>query len=344
MDFAWWECEILPWQSDFNHLVPPQKVAHIHGDVGCKLNDLLIDLCMNEVVGNVTKRYDNITPNIDLEETNITNILDVMKKLQHDMSFVMNHIKSQDSNLKIITCDIGVQTDLNSVLSENIIQNQACLPRNISELTAELEGVKLVIVINEAKTINGIHTNSQAIEQIRIDLKDQNKSICDKVEALKLSLQECKVNLHTNVQKHSSNCLNQRCVTSITNTNQSKTLLATNMHKSASSLFSPIDDILDEPLRKIDEAPTGIRLNNDYVDKQQLTRQIKELTSERVNEANSCTALDESVVLINCKNQGNQQRHYNLGSPVKQSNFHQHSQTVPRPQPNISRVEVKTKN
>ncbi len=71
-----------------------------------------------------------------------------MKKLQHDMSFVMNYIKSQDSNLKIITCDIGVQTDLNSVLSENIIQNQACLPRNISELTAELEGVKLDIVIN----------------------------------------------------------------------------------------------------------------------------------------------------------------------------------------------------
>ncbi len=79
------------------------------------------------------------------------------------------------------------------------------------------------------------------------------------------------------------------------------------MHKSASSLFSPIDDILDEPLHKIDEAPTGIRLNNDYVDKPQLTRQIKELTSERVNKANSCTALDESVVLINCKNQGNQQ-------------------------------------
>ena len=129
----------------FQSLGTPTKSrsSYIHGDVGCKLNDLLIDLCMNEVVGNVTKRYDNITPNIASEETNITNILDVMKKLQHDMSFVMNHIKSQDSNLKIITCDIGVQTDLNSVLSENIIQNQACLPRNISELTAELEGVKL---------------------------------------------------------------------------------------------------------------------------------------------------------------------------------------------------------
>ncbi len=67
---------------------------------------------------------------------------------------------------------------------------------------------------------------------------------------------------------------------------------------------------------------------------------MKELTSERVNEANGCTALDESVVLTNCKNQGNQQRQYNLASPVKQ----QHSHTVPRPQPNTSRVKSKPKN
>ncbi len=59
---------------------PHKKSLIIHRDVGCKLNDLLIDLCMNKVVGNVTKRYDDITPNIALEETNITNILDVMRQ------------------------------------------------------------------------------------------------------------------------------------------------------------------------------------------------------------------------------------------------------------------------
>jgi hypothetical protein len=160
-------------------------------------------------VGNVTKGYDNITSNIDLEETSVANILSVINKLQDDMSFVVNYINSQGSNLKNITCDIGVQTDSNPVLSENI-QNQVCLPGNYSELTTELEDVKLDIVINESKITNGLHANGEAIEQIRIDLKDQNKMICDKVEALELGLQECKVNVHTTGQKHSSNRLNQR--------------------------------------------------------------------------------------------------------------------------------------
>ena len=44
-------------------------------------------------------------------------------------------------------------------------------------------------------------------------MKYQNKMICDKVEALELGLQEYKVNLDTTGQKHSSNPLNQRCVT-----------------------------------------------------------------------------------------------------------------------------------
>ena len=123
---------------------------------------------------------------IPVGETSVANILSVINKLQDDMSFVVNYIKSQGSNLKNITCDIGVQTDSNPVLSENIIQNQLCLPGNYSELTIELEGVKLDIVINESKITNGFHANSQAIEQIRIDLNDQNKMICDKVEALEL--------------------------------------------------------------------------------------------------------------------------------------------------------------
>jgi hypothetical protein len=36
--------------------------------------------------------------------------------------------------------------------------------------------------------------------------------------------------------------------------------------------------------------------------------------------------------------------HYNLVSPVKQSNFHQHSQAVFRPQSNVSRVKPKPRN
>jgi hypothetical protein len=36
--------------------------------------------------------------------------------------------------------------------------------------------------------------------------------------------------------------------------------------------------------------------------------------------------------------------HYNLVSPAKQSNFHQHSQAVFRPQPNVSRVKPKPIN
>ena len=83
--------------------------------------------------------------------------------------------------------------------------------------------------------------------------------------------------------------------------NQSSILSATSMHKSASSLFSPTDDILDESPPKIDEASTCILSNNDYVAKPQLTRQTKEFTTERVNEANDCIVLDESVVLNNSK-------------------------------------------
>ena len=107
-----------------------------------------------------------------------------------------------------------------------------------------------------------IQTCSQAIEQIRIDLKDQNRMICDKIEALELGLQECKVNLHTTGQKHLSNRLNQRCVT-FGNKHAC-------MHKSSSSLFSHTDDILDEFQHKIDEASTCILSNNDYVAKPQL--------------------------------------------------------------------------
>ena len=75
---------------------------------------------------------------------------------------MVNYIKSQGSNSKNITCDIGVQMDSDPVLSETIIQNQVCLPGYYSELTTEPEGVKLDIVINESKITNGLHTNMQS--------------------------------------------------------------------------------------------------------------------------------------------------------------------------------------
>ncbi len=134
-----------------------------------------------------------------------------MKKLDNDFHLMANYTKDRDSNLRNTSRDIGVQTDLNLV-SEMRVQSQTDCSVSHSEFSTELEGAKLDIVLMESKIASGFLTNTQVMEQIRVELVDQNKALSSKVEALELDLKNCKLNLHELEQRNTINYLNQQCV------------------------------------------------------------------------------------------------------------------------------------
>ena len=118
-------------------------------------------------------------------ELSVKQIGVAMKKLDKDFHLMANYIKDRDRNLRDTTRDIGVQTDFNLV-SEMRAQSQTVCSVSHSELSTELEGAKLDIVLMESKIVCGFLTNTQKMEQIRVELVDQNKALSSKVEALEL--------------------------------------------------------------------------------------------------------------------------------------------------------------
>lgn len=127
------------------------------------------------------------------------------------------------------TSDIGIQT-VDPYSLNNYSMN--------SELSTEVEGIKLDMVIMEAKSLSGIRSNTQAIDLIRAEIasvQDGYKKVIQQVgcsyngevnevnnteinyrlgkennelEALKVELEDCKTKLHNAEQ---INVLNQPC-------------------------------------------------------------------------------------------------------------------------------------
>ena len=74
----------------------------------------------------------------------------------YPMSTNLAHINNQGTILKNAVCEIGNQTDVNPV-NENLTQNKVkeSIPSSFYELSTDLEGTKLDIVIMERKVASG---------------------------------------------------------------------------------------------------------------------------------------------------------------------------------------------
>jgi hypothetical protein len=199
---------------------PLKKSLVFQGQAGIKLKDLIIGLAgsnMAKDCGNITpsgvidqENFDQLAGNVTNIELSVKQIGVAMNKLDKDFHLMANYIKDRDRNLRDTTRDIGVQTDFNLV-SEMRAQSQTVCSVSHSELSTELEGAKLDIVLMESKIVCGFLTNTQKMEQIRVELVDQNKALSSKVEALELDLKTCKLNLHELEQRNTINYLNQQC-------------------------------------------------------------------------------------------------------------------------------------
>ena len=240
------------------------------GELGIKLKELIENSSKNRTTTNLinksdeSKRYDRLFDELIEVKQSVANMSSAMNKLYDHVSFTVNYINSQDLTskktvsecgiqtdiypmstnlahinnqgtiLKNAVSEIGIQTDVNPV-NENLTQNKVkeSIPISFYELSTDLEGTKLDIVIMERKVASGVRENGQAIDQIRAEFADirddqqkaaqrdkaiiellskQNSALSDKVNTLSLDLEKLKANLHKAEQKHVSDHPTQRCV------------------------------------------------------------------------------------------------------------------------------------
>ena len=115
----------------------------------------------------------------------------------------------EDTLLRNTVCEIGTQTDVKQV-NDNLTQNKVKehIPSSFYELSTDLEGTKLDIVIMERRITSEVRENGQAIELM---LK-QNSTLSDKVNSLGQGLEKLEANLHKIEQKHVSDHPNQQSV------------------------------------------------------------------------------------------------------------------------------------
>ena len=134
-----------------------------------------------------SKRYDRLFDELIEVKQSVANMSSAMNKLYDHVSFTVNYINSQDLTskktvsecgiqtdiypmstnlahinnqgtiLKNAVCEIGIQKDVNPV-NENLIQNKVkeSIPSSFYELSTDLEGTKLDIVIMERKVASGV--------------------------------------------------------------------------------------------------------------------------------------------------------------------------------------------
>ncbi len=205
---------------------PHKQSLVFQGEVGLKLRDLLTNQsgtfianeCENTTLSADLNQanFDQLVGSVTDIKTNVDQICGAMKKLDNDIASVINYIKDRDRNLRNTTRNIGVQTD-STVVSEISTQGPTGCSNSLSELSTELEGAKLDIVLIESRITKGFLANTQAVEQTRAELLDQNKEIWGKVEELELNLNKYKASLHELEQKSTINCLNRHCVSTLYN-------------------------------------------------------------------------------------------------------------------------------
>ena len=220
------------------------EYIYMEGELGIKLKELIENSSKNRTTTNLinksdeSKRYDRLFDELIEVKQSVANMSSAMNKLYDHVSFTVNYIDSQDLTskktvsecgiqtdihpmstnlahvnnqstiLKNAVCEIGIQTDVNPV-NENLTQNKVkeSIPSSFYELSTDLEGTKLDIVIMERKVASGVRENGQAIDQIRAEFADirddqqkaaqrdkaiiellskQNSALSDKVNTLSL--------------------------------------------------------------------------------------------------------------------------------------------------------------
>ncbi len=183
-------------------------------------------------------RYDRLLDELIEVKQSVANMSSAMNKLYDHVAFTVNYIYNQDltSNktvsecgiqtdiypistdlvhivgdtlLRNTVCEIGTQTDVKQV-NDNLTQNKVKehIPSSFYELSTDLEGTKLDIVIMERRITSEVRENGQAIELM---LK-QNSALSDKVNSLSQGLEKLEANLHKIEPKHASDHPNQRSV------------------------------------------------------------------------------------------------------------------------------------
>ncbi len=219
-----------------------------NGKLGEKARNFLVNLCEatsmsiepreSTHTSNEPNRYDRLLDELIEVKQSVANMSNAMNKLYDHVAFTVNYIYNQDltSNktvsecgtqtdiypistdlvhivedtlLRNTVCEIGTQTDVKQV-NDNLTQNKVKehIPSSFYELSTDLEGTKLDIVIMERRITSEVRENGQAIELM---LK-QNSTLSDKVNSLGQGLEKLEANLHKIEQKHVSDHPNQQSV------------------------------------------------------------------------------------------------------------------------------------
>ncbi len=219
-----------------------------NGKLGEKARNFLVNLCEatsmsiepreSTHTSNEPNRYDRLLDELIEVKQSVANMSSAMNKLYDHVAFTVNYIYNQDltSNktvsecgiqtdiypistdlvhivedtlLRNTVCEIGTQTDVKQV-NDNLTQNKVKehIPSSFYELSTDLEGTKLDIVIMERRITSEVRENGQAIELM---LK-QNSTLSDKVNSLGQGLEKLEANLHKIEPKHVSDHPNQRSV------------------------------------------------------------------------------------------------------------------------------------
>ncbi|CAB4011106.1 Hypothetical predicted protein, partial [Paramuricea clavata] len=261
---------------------------------------------------------------------------------------------------------------LNIADATNAIDNQCTY--TLSGLSTEIEGLKLNIIITESNILSKVQSNNQAIEQIRHDLdsikshqsksnfiSDNNTVPITNSESINVgpTANSTKIDSTATIPicKHGSNqsCAQLRStVICQQNTNPPGVaqFCSVSSNKPNNKLTHQAYPNSNKHVTQQIEGAPGINKGQQNHYKVCKSTSDHKLETPKANPevikigstANTTKAL--SVGAGSAKHESKQYyaHHYNLVSPVKQSNSHQHSQAVFRPQSNVSCVKPKPRN
>ncbi len=173
----------ITWYSNKNTLI-------FQGDAGIKLKEQIIgllerkDCIVNSVEGpeqeagttllksfntNDEQRYtDCSSSDASIVEQSIKDLHATVNQLFSLLSLITSNVALQNNGVKS-NREIGIQTEPLKV-GETIIENPSGMQNSYSELSTELEGVKLDLVIMESKIMGSVCSNTKAMDQIRSDM------------------------------------------------------------------------------------------------------------------------------------------------------------------------------
>ena len=168
-----------------------KKALVFQNQLGDILKNKLINLSVNNVLetGQYNQLYDleahkncpacsRLSSDMMELKSDVKQMSTLIKKFYHESSlsrrYSIEHLNSAN------TCEIGIQTD--TELSHYFKQSGECCSGRCNELSAEIEGLKLDLVISESKIENKIRANSNAIDQVQAGFANIQNQIGEVVQ------------------------------------------------------------------------------------------------------------------------------------------------------------------